>query len=117
MRADEQQHLLLLAVFLAAVLILAMALAGCATPASYPLAGHPGWRVQESAVPLVGTPDDAAGQPACQARLPNRDPGPPVAPCGMAEAVTDCRSRVVTLWWYAAPGALDHELTHVRACR
>lgn len=88
--------------------------AACAT-STRPLTGHPGWTLEESATPLVGAPDDVP--PACGFQRPGAEPGPPRAPCGMTDATTSCAEKRVRLWWYARPGALEHELTHVAACR
>ena len=97
--------------------LLLLLLSGCATftPQTYPLTGHPGWVVQESAIPLTGIPDEPPT--ACGFRMPSQEKGPPGPPCGMTDATTSCSEKVVRLWWYARPGALDHELTHVRGCK
>lgn len=105
--------------FLVIALAVAWCSAGCA-PRAYPLAGHPGWTLQESAIPLSGFPDDATTQEAAECGThrpwPKDQKGPPLPPCGMTDATTSCSERVVRVWWYARPGALDHELTHVAAC-
>ncbi len=94
---------------------LAPSLLACATPQRYPLAGHPGWTLQESAIPLTGIPDEPPE--ACGFRMPSQEKGPPGAPCGMTDATTSCETKTVTVWWYSRPGALDHEMKHVEACR
>jgi hypothetical protein len=96
---------------------------GCATfsPQTYALPGHPGWVVKESAIPLKGFPDDPTTQAAAECAThqpwPGQQKGPPPPPCGMTDATTDCSTKTVRIWWYSRPGALDHELEHVRACQ
>jgi len=94
--------------------LVAILFTACA-PARYALPGHPGWFVQESAIPVKGIPDDVP--PACGAQRPSTQYGPPAPPCGMTDAVTSCATKTVTIWWYARPGAMDHELTHVKECK
>lgn len=94
--------------------MLAILASGCASPQKYTIPGHPGWTYEESIVPLKGLPDEPPG--ACGFQRPNRMPGPPPVPCGMTDAVTICSTKTVKVWWYARPGAFDHELTHVAEC-
>ncbi len=96
------------------IALLLFVVCGCA-PARYALPGRPGWTVQESAIPVRGLPDEPPE--ACGPQRPGQEAGPPRPPCGFTDATTDCASKTVTLWWYARPGALDHEMIHVEECR
>jgi len=100
----------------ALTIALTMLVGACATPMTRPLPGHPGWVLVESTTPPHGMPDDYTAPGACDRPWETAQHGPPLPPCGWSDAVTICSEHKVVLWWYARPGALEHELVHVDEC-